>query len=72
LSSLGDALEALRSVILMQANIERVDEQVAKLADDMRGLRDYAVGIDKRLVRLETMVELTTGRRPPGRPLLEG
>lgn len=71
MSSLGDAFAALRNVLLMQSDLERIEEQMGKLAEDMRGLRDYSVTIDKRVVRLETMVEMTAARASRTQPRIE-
>jgi hypothetical protein len=69
-SSLGDALEAIRNVVLMQERLEVMDRKVDRLASDVKGLSDYAAAIDKRVVRIETIVEM--GVRSSAQPRIEG
>lgn len=59
MSSLGDALEAIRNVVLMQERLEVLNRKVDRMADDMKGLSDYAAALDKRVIRIETMIEMT-------------
>ncbi|MDN4631947.1 hypothetical protein [Sphingomonas sp. PvP056] len=70
MSSLGDALEAIRNVVLMQERLEVMDRKVDRLANDVKGLSDYAAAIDKRVVRIETIVEM--GVRSNAQPRIEG
>jgi archaellum component FlaC len=67
MGAVGDALQALQSVVLMQANIERLQGDFSRLSDDLRGLKEFTHAIDKRLMRIETMVEMTRsgGGSPP-------
>jgi hypothetical protein len=67
---LGDALEAIRNVVLMQERLEVMDRKVDRLANDVKGLSDYAAAIDKRVVRIETIVEM--GVRSNAQPRIEG
>jgi hypothetical protein len=73
-SSLGDALEAIRNVVLMQERLEVMDRKVDRLASDVKGLSDYAAAIDKRVVRIETIVEMgiERGARSSAQPRIEG
>ena len=66
MSALGEAAAAIRNVVLMQERLDVISRKVDRLADDVRGLNDYASSIDKRVVRIETMVEMSTrgGDRP--------
>ena len=70
MSSLGDALEAIRNVVLMQERLEVMDRKVDRLATDVKGLSDYAAAIDKRVVRIETIVEMSV--RSNAQPRIEG
>lgn len=58
MSTLGDALAALKNVVLIQERQEAMKKEVERLSADVGGLNAYAVSVDKRLVRIETMVEL--------------
>jgi len=48
-------LDALKNAVLLESRVSTLADSVAELARDVRGM-------DRRLVRLETMVELA--RRP--------
>lgn len=66
MSSLGDALQALKNVLLMQSDIARMQEDIVQTVSDLRGLREYVNEVDKRVVRIETMIEMSgRGSRPP-------
>jgi hypothetical protein len=69
LSTLGDALKALKTVLLIEENVSRLQQDVASLSDEVRRVRDYAAEIDKRVVRIETMIEMTA-RAPRQAPQL--
>ena len=60
MSTLGDALKALKTVLLIEENVSRLQQDVASLTDEVRRVRDYAGEIDKRVVRIETMIEMST------------
>lgn len=66
---IGDALTALKNVVLMQERLDQMQKKVDRLATDVRGLNDYALSIDKRVVRIETMIEMSG--RGPGQPRIE-
>ena len=61
MSALGDAFSALKRIIIIDENMSRMQSDVALLAEEMRRVREYAGTIDKRVVRIETMIEM--GRR---------
>ena len=67
MSTLGDALKALKTVLLIEENVSRLQQYVASLTGEIRRTRDYAAEIDKRVVRIETMIEMTARnpRQPP-------
>ena len=70
MSSLGDALTALKNVVLMQERISVMQQDMARLTGLVDGLNDYVVAIDKRVIRIETMIEM--GRSGPTPPRIEG
>ncbi len=55
MSTWGDAINALKSIILIE---ERVKTQGAKLDR----LADTLIAMDRRLVRVETMLDIVLGR----------
>jgi archaellum component FlaC len=69
MSTLGDALSALRSVVLMEDRLSRVEQDMAGMASDLSDLQTYMHEIDKRVVRIETMIEMTA--RAPRQPRIE-
>jgi hypothetical protein len=54
-------MSAARQILLATENIKRIDEKVSRLSDDV-------AAIDRRLIRIETFVEL--GQRVPRRRTL--
>lgn len=56
-------MSAAREILLATENIKRIDEKVHRLADDV-------ASIDRRLIRIETFVEI--GQRAPRRRTLPG
>jgi hypothetical protein len=56
-SALGEAFAALKNVMLMQDKLERMQKEIEASAADLRGVRDYAIEIDKRVARIEGVME---------------
>lgn len=67
MSSVGDAFTAMKNVMLMQERIEGLKRDMAISNGDLRTLTEKVFELDKRMVRLETMIEMTAGRgsQPP-------
>jgi hypothetical protein len=59
MSTVGDILAGLKKVILLEENVARLQGDVANLTNDVRSTREYAAEIDKRVVRIETMIEMS-------------
>lgn len=57
MSAFSDAMAAVRNVILMQAKLERLESEVENLSDDLRGVKDYAVTLDRRIARIEGTID---------------
>lgn len=70
MSAMSDALVAIRNVMLMQERLDVLTRKVDRLADDVRDINDYALSIDKRVIRIETMIEMGRGGSTP--PRIEG
>ena len=70
MSTVGDALAAIRNVVLMQERIDVMNRKLDRLSDDVKGLNEYTGAIDKRVVRIETMIEI--GARGTAQPRIEG
>ena len=71
MSALSDALAALKNVVLIQERLEVVRRELTELAGTVDKLDDRMFEIDKRVVRIETMIELSRGRGPD-QPRIEG
>jgi hypothetical protein len=69
-STLSDALGALKNVVLMQERLDVMGRKLDRLSVDVQGLNDYALSIDKRVIRIETMIEMSG--RSPTQPRIEG
>ena len=67
MSALGDALGTLKNVVLMQERLDVVKTEMSDLAATVANVQAYAVSLDKRIVRLETLVEFGAPRGGPPR-----
>ena len=59
MSTLSDALAALKNIVLLQERLENVQRDIARVSGDVAAVNDYALSIDKRVIRIETMIEMT-------------
>jgi hypothetical protein len=71
MSTLGDAVAALKNVVLMQERLDVVRRELEDISSSVERLGDDVVALDRRMVRIETMIEMTTGRGASP-PRLEG
>jgi hypothetical protein len=53
MGAFADALAALRKVVLLDDNVERLQRDVSDLSNDIRRTRDYAAAIDSRVSMIE-------------------
>jgi hypothetical protein len=70
-SAVGDALTSLKNVMLMQERIDGLRSDLGRTADDLRTLTEKVYSLNSRVVRIETMIEMTPSRGPKP-PLIEG
>jgi predicted nuclease with TOPRIM domain len=68
---MANAFEALKNVMLMQERIEGMKREMSRSSDDLRTLTEKVFDLDKRVVRIETMIEMA-GARGPQSPRIEG
>ncbi len=61
MSAMGDAIVAIRNVMLMQERLDVLTRKVDRLADDVGDTNDYVLSVDKRVIRIETMIEMGRG-----------
>ena len=70
MSSFSDAYKAIESVILLRSRVEGLEKSlgslVAELKQQGRDIHDH----DRRLIRIETMIEMT--QRAASSPRIEG
>ena len=55
---LSDIATALKNVVLMQSNVERLERVVERQDRDVSGLRDAMALMNERIVRIETKFEI--------------
>jgi archaellum component FlaC len=56
-SVFGDAVGAIRQVILMQSRIDQLDQRLGGLVADIDGLTDVLADVRDRVSRLEGVIE---------------
>ncbi len=71
MSSVSDAIAALKNVMLMQERIDGLRNDITKNTVDLNRLTDRVFDLDKRVVRIETMIEMTE-RQATQPPRIEG
>jgi branched-subunit amino acid aminotransferase/4-amino-4-deoxychorismate lyase len=68
MSTIGDVLAGLKKVMLLEANVARLERNIETLGQDVRRTRDYSEAIDKRVARLEGFLDgaaaASSARRP--------
>jgi hypothetical protein len=62
-------MKAVKEVLLMQASIERLDQDFNRLGEDVRGLKAVIADVDRRVARIEGVMEgygraAASSRRP--------
>ena len=57
MGTIGEILAGVRQVILLQENVGRLQKDVEGLARDVGRIRDYAGDIDRRVARIEGVME---------------
>lgn len=70
MSALGDALKGIRQVLLLQDQVQRLESLAGSQSQAIDRLADDLIAVDKRVVRIETMIEMTT--RSAQAPRIEG
>ena len=57
MSVFGDAVSAIKQVVLMQARIDQLGGRIAGMASDVNGLTDALSAVRDRVSRLEGVIE---------------
>ncbi|TPG10939.1 hypothetical protein [Sphingomonas oligophenolica] len=61
MSAVGDALAALKNAVLLQERLDVVRRELSSLSDNVRRLDDRVIDLKERIVKIETLIELTRG-----------
>jgi hypothetical protein len=67
MSALSDALQGIRQVLLLQDQVKRLETLGEKQTAALGKLSDDLISIDKRVVRIETMIEMSARAAPQPR-----
>jgi hypothetical protein len=70
-SAAGDAFAALKNVMLMQERIDGLRADIGRSSEDLKALTEKVFSIDKRVVRIETMIEMSGRGVGDGPPRIE-
>ena len=70
MSAFGDAYKAIESVILLRSRVEGLERSIDKVIDDLKQDGRDLLDHERRLIRIETMIEMSG--RIPNRPKLKG
>jgi archaellum component FlaC len=71
MSTLGDAVSALKNVVLMQERLDVVRTEISGISSRLGRLNEKVSGLELRIVRIETLIESASGRAG-SIPRLEG
>jgi hypothetical protein len=71
MSSIGDALKGIKQILLLQEQVKRLEQVGEKQSAALDRLADDVIAIDKRVIRIETMIEMA-GRPGAAPPRIEG
>ncbi len=69
MSAFGDAYKAIESVILLRSRVENLERALDKVADDVKQDGRDLLDHERRLIRIETMIEMSG--RGGGYPRIE-
>lgn len=58
MSTLGDALKALKNIAIMDERVSRLQSDVDELSRNVAGLSNMAHDLDKRLYALERIIDI--------------
>jgi len=69
-SGLGNAVKGIKQLLLLQEDVRRLEHAGERQEDAFKALAKDFIALDKRVVRIETMIEMTSSRGGP--PRIEG
>lgn len=59
MSAFGDAYKAIESVILLRSRVEGLERSIDKIIEDLKQDGRDLLDHDRRLIRIETMIEMS-------------
>jgi methionine synthase I (cobalamin-dependent) len=62
MGAFGDAYKAIESVILLRSRVETLERSLEKLIDEAREQGRDLLDHERRLIRIETMIEMSQMR----------
>lgn len=65
MSFLGDAMKTIESVVLLRSKVEALDKELEATNREVRAVVGTIIGLNSRLIRLETFEEMRSGAKPP-------
>jgi hypothetical protein len=71
MSGLGDAVKGIKQLLLLQEDVRRLDKAGEQQAAALTNLAKDFIALDKRVVRIETIIEMAAPRGPQS-PRIEG
>jgi hypothetical protein len=71
MSTLGDTLKGIRELLLLQSDVRALEKAVDSQEEVVKHLGRDIIGIDKRLVAVETLIRASMFSRGQG-PFLPG
>lgn len=72
MSGLGEAFLALKNVMLLQERVEALQKELERLATQQRDINASVGDIDKRVVRIEALIEFSSRAGGGAVPRIEG
>jgi hypothetical protein len=69
-STIGEAFAVLKNVLLLQERIDGLRGDIERSSADLKSLTEKVYALDSRVVRIETMIEMSA--RSGSQPRLEG
>jgi hypothetical protein len=69
-STLGEAVKGIKQLLLLQEQVRQLERAAEKQTDALGRLTGDVLALDKRVIRIETMIEM--GQRQAQTPRIEG
>ncbi len=70
MSALNNAIKGIKQLLTLQLQVEGLERAAKNQGADLKAIATDVIGLDKRLIRIETMIEMTASRAVP--PRIEG